>query len=535
MHYKILFTFLILINSSINSQDLDSIFESKKKIVESIKIDSKKAIYLFECGEFFYSKSISKSEYFYKEALFLSKDKNNIMEGKSNWKLGVIERKKGDLGSSLIHLTKAKKIFEENNDSERLASIHFDIGHLYRYKNQSDKELEFYKKGLKLSKGKKEKTLGKGYIHFGNFYTRKEKLDSSIYYYNKALDIFKKLKTNNKVYNVYNNLANTYYKQGKYKKVIDTRTLVLKYAKASNNKMLLAINYHNIAIAYHKTNKYETALKYIDSAIVIAEKERFKVRLSKSYKSKSAINYKLKKYKQAHRSYKKHKIYSDSIFQSQLSNKIKEVEINKNLQLENQKQAYEKKLYLSIFSILFLLCLLIIFLVHKNAVNKSNKIKEKLNREKTKKEVLSQKFKTSETEIKKLVAGNSMRLEFLKQLLSQIKKHKTTTTSSDVKDYIRELTLKIQQQITTESKLTLLKNKIDSINDDFGNKLITMYSELTKTEREVCALLRLDLSIKEIASIRNSSIDAVKAIRYRIRKKMNIPKEQKLEFFIQNL
>ena len=65
--------------------------------------------------------------------------------------------------------------------------------------------------------------------------------------------------------------------------------------------------------------------------------------------------------------------------------------------------------------------------------------------------------------------------------------------------------------------------------------LINAFKELTKTEREVCSLLRLSLSVKEIASIRNSSSDAIKVTRYRIRKKMNVPKGQKLEVFIQNL
>ena len=81
----------------------------------------------------------------------------------------------------------------------------------------------------------------------------------------------------------------------------------------------------------------------------------------------------------------------------------------------------------------------------------------------------------------------------------------------------------------------MLKNKIDIINDGFDNMLVTTYKELTKTEREVCSLLRLNLSVKEIASIRNSSSDAIKVTRYRIRKKMNVPKGEKLEMFIQKL
>ncbi|WP_282073443.1 tetratricopeptide repeat protein [Polaribacter atrinae] len=405
-----------------------------------------------------------------------------------------------------------------------------------------DVEYDFYKKGLKLSEGGSETLIGKGYLHLGNYYTRLKKLDSSIYFYNKALDVFKKINKDNRIYNVYNNISNTYYKQGRYNKVISIRSLVLKYAKKENNKLLITVNYHNIAAAYRQLKDYKKAKKYLDSAILVAEEENFKLRLSKSYNSISKISYSLKDYKEAFLQQQKYKIYSDSIFKSQLSNTIEEVELKnkhkvekKNLEILNQEQAFDKKLYLSIILVFLLLGIPLVILLYRNSINKNKIIQSNLEKEKIKKEVLLQKFKRSEIEIKSLVADNSMRLEFLKQLLLKLKVERKSIDSVDVKNYIKDLTFKIQQQITTESKLSLLKNKIDVINDGFDNMLIANYKELTKTEREVCALLRLNLSVKEIVSIRNTSSDAVKATRYRIRKKMNAPKDQKLEVFIQNL
>jgi tetratricopeptide (TPR) repeat protein/DNA-binding CsgD family transcriptional regulator len=542
MYYKIIFPFLLLFILKVNSQNLDSIFNSKKIIVKSIKTDEKKAQFLYDCGEFFYSKNVNKAEYFYREALVLTKGTNSLMEGRVLFKLGFVEKNEGNLSTSLRYFNKAKEIFKDKNDIERLASVHFDIGYVYRYKNQMDVEYDFYKKGLKLSEGGSETLIGKGYLHLGNYYTRLKKLDSSIYFYNKALDVFKKINKDNRVYNVYNNLSNTYYKQGRYNKVINIRSLVLKYAKKENNKLLITVNYHNIAAAYNKLKDYNKAKKYLDSAILVAEEENFKLRLSKSYNSISKVNYSLKDYKEAYLQQQKYKIYSDSIFQSQLSNTIEEVELEnkhkvekKNLEILNQEQAFDKKLYLSIILVFLLLGIPLVILLYRNSINKNKIIQGNLEKEKIKKEVLLQKFKRSEIEIKSLVADNSMRLEFLKQLLLKLKGERKSIDSVDVKNYIKDLTFKIQQQITTESKLSLLKNKIDVINDGFDNMLITNYKELTKTEREVCALLRLNLSVKEIASIRNSSTDAIKVTRYRIRKKMNAPKNQKLEVFIQDL
>jgi tetratricopeptide (TPR) repeat protein len=542
MYYKFIVPFLFFVVLKTTAQNLDSIFISKKEILKSIKNDDKKYQFLYECGQYFYSKNVSNSEYFYREALLLCVGQNNAKEGKVLLKLGFIEKNKGNLSTSLRYFNNAKDIFKKTNNTEEFASIQFDIGYVYRYKNQVNKEFEFYQKGLKLSLEEDEKLLGKGYLHLGNYYTRLKQLDSSIYYFDKALEVFKRNNKDDRVYNVYNNVCNTYYKQGKYKKVISIRSLVLKYAKKENNKLLITVNYHNIAAAHSKMGEYKVALKYLDSAIVVAKENNFKLRLSKSYSSIAKVNFRLKNYKKSYRYYEKFKVYSDSIFESQLSNTIKEVELKnklqiekKNLQIINQKQALDKKLFLILISVFLLLGIPIVILIYKNSVNKNEIIKGNLEKEKIKKEVLLQKFNRSEIEVKNLVADNSMRLEFLKQLLSQLKDQRKSIDSIEVKNYIKDLSFKIQQQITTESQLTLLKKKIDSINDGFDNMLVNAFKELTKTEREVCALLRLNLSVKEIASIRNSSSDAIKVTRYRIRKKMNVPKDQKLEVFIQNL
>ena len=52
---------------------------------------------------------------------------------------------------------------------------------------------------------------------------------------------------------------------------------------------------------------------------------------------------------------------------------------------------------------------------------------------------------------------------------------------------------------------------------------------------EICNLIRMNLSMKEIANIRNTSVGAIRTSRYRIRKKMNIPKGKELEMVIQNI
>jgi len=83
--------------------------------------------------------------------------------------------------------------------------------------------------------------------------------------------------------------------------------------------------------------------------------------------------------------------------------------------------------------------------------------------------------------------------------------------------------------------LGTLEKTITDTDLDFEAKLAKQYPELTKSEREMCSLIRLNLSIKEIMAIKNTTTSSVKNYRYRIRKKLKIPKGEELERFIENL
>ncbi len=63
---------------------------------------------------------------------------------------------------------------------------------------------------------------------------------------------------------------------------------------------------------------------------------------------------------------------------------------------------------------------------------------------------------------------------------------------------------------------------------DFYEKLATNFPELTPNEIRMCALLKLNMSTKEIASITLQTIRAVEVARHRIRKKMSLAKEDNL-------
>jgi DNA-binding CsgD family transcriptional regulator len=70
---------------------------------------------------------------------------------------------------------------------------------------------------------------------------------------------------------------------------------------------------------------------------------------------------------------------------------------------------------------------------------------------------------------------------------------------------------------------------------DFAHKIRAINSGITTNEMEVCALLKLGLSTKEIAIATNTSYKSVESARFRIRKKLNLNAETNLITFFSSI
>jgi hypothetical protein len=75
----------------------------------------------------------------------------------------------------------------------------------------------------------------------------------------------------------------------------------------------------------------------------------------------------------------------------------------------------------------------------------------------------------------------------------------------------------------------------NEINNDFLKKLKSTFPNLTNSDLKMCAYSKLNLSSKEMTQLMNISIRGVEMGRYRLRKKLQIPTEQTLNDFLNNI
>jgi DNA-binding CsgD family transcriptional regulator len=100
---------------------------------------------------------------------------------------------------------------------------------------------------------------------------------------------------------------------------------------------------------------------------------------------------------------------------------------------------------------------------------------------------------------------------------------------------IEEILLDLQSNINSEIWLEFEK-RFQAVHKGFYDKLNMDFPKLTDADKKLCALLRLNLSTKEIASISHQNPNSVEVARTRLRKKLDLSNQDiSLISFLSNL
>ncbi|MDC8004564.1 tetratricopeptide repeat protein [Aureisphaera galaxeae] len=548
---------LILACGFLYSQEADSTRTLLERSVENAVNDSLRIDALLALGEYEIEYNLAKAEGILNDVLIelLEKEEaNDIQLATAYIQNGIVERRKGNHTKTLDYYLKALDIFEMANDSLRISDTYHNLGMVYRSRGEFGKGIAYFKKAIAAKEVIKDTHgLGAGYNMMGVIYRKRENFDSAIDSYKRAKQIFQSIPSSEDIQRVNNNMVVLYLKLEEYEKALPLGLENIEDSRRKGKEYSLCTAYYNVSRIYIRMERYDLAMEAIDSSLVLAKKNGFRESIANAYLRKSFINNKQGNFKKAYDNYRTFNRHSDSIFNIENVKKAQELELkyqferekyadslkfaqeNKETQLRAENEAKQKMLYLILLLGTLVAGGYILYLVRKNQKNRAMLAEETLQREKAEKELLDQRLQVNLEETKRLIADNSMRLSFKQELLNSLKNELDSKDPEQLKSSLKSLTLGLQTQIATENKLSGIQTRIDEVNKGFDAKLRELFPDLTKTEREICTLLRLNLSVKEIMTIRNASLDSVKSARYRIRKKMAIPTGTELERFIQDI
>jgi DNA-binding CsgD family transcriptional regulator len=105
----------------------------------------------------------------------------------------------------------------------------------------------------------------------------------------------------------------------------------------------------------------------------------------------------------------------------------------------------------------------------------------------------------------------------------------------EVYPFVRSIIRSINLNVKSEESWKIFETQFKAIHRGFMEYIASHYFELTVTELKVCALLKINLSSKEISTLLNLSTRTVEDHRLNIRKKLGLDKDVILNQFIATL
>lgn len=547
---SLLLLILIVFCHATSAQN-DSISELEiRKVLATELSDSLRVTYLLQLSDIIAEENIIEPRKINLQALALL---NKMPQTNFNLKnkalvydkLGVIERKSSNSSQALAYYFKALDIKEKIHDSINIGRSYHNIGMIFRFQKEYDKAKQYLNKAIALRKKLNDSTkLATSVNMYGVILARQKQKDSALYYYNLAKSLYtEKLD----IASVNDNLAVMFTRVNEFEKAKAIYEENITFFREHNANYKLSRGLINLARIYNNTNQPNIAFNLIKEAEQIAKRNGYKDHLKGVYLLQYKIYRDKGRYKDALDNYRLYRKYKDSIHNIDRAKEIAIQEVNykhqkeklaDSLQFANEKKelhliASAAKSRNQFYFTMLLLAVAIIVSISLLMKRQKSINKERLEKKQLEKELLDERVKNTLFQTQKVMADKAMRLEFQEEFLSRIKKvSKVSTTKSPE---LNTLVSELQSQIQTEKKNEILEKNYTDIDVAFEKNLLKYYPNLTKSEREVCALMRLNLSLKEIMAIKNVSMPSIKSSRYRIRKKLGLEQGQELEQFIQNL
>jgi len=443
---------------------------------------------------------------------------------------------------------KALFLAENSKDQFSKSRVYQSLGWLYSFYNRNSKALENFENALVISKDLFSKnkididfaisdyfSIANLYRYNGNFETAKVYLDSC--YQNFQLK-------NSSIQNYFLESEKGFLlaTDGQY----EESELLLKssyeYFKKNKESYLVIIHFFLAELYQMKNDNEKSQFHYTKS-----------LELSRQYNSH--MNYQIINHKKLSQLYYKSKEYEKAFLQTQeaivLENKVFGINSKNNeylfeikdqyrIQKEQQEQVLKEKKFTELehkqkisFLRLILLFITLFFLVIISLMIFKN-LKRKHQKEKS---LLKQKQRLKLNQTKKAIklknkelAKSALQLiekdEFLVSLKKALNENKENLNINSVNKIIKSI------QSGENNNWKEFEARFIDINQDFYKSLKADFPNLTQTDLKICALIKLNFTSKDMASLLGISVESIHTSRYRLRKKLKLERSDNLVEFI---
>ncbi len=402
--------------------------------------------------------------------------------------------------------------------NKKRTTLLINIGSVHLEEKDFDKARHYYENALSNDYTFDNKTWRSAlYNNLGIVAKEQQKYDKAFDYYNMALDIRTELKDTAGMAQVLNNMGQCYFLVNDFRAAELALKRSLKLTEGTGNVRSEMFACQFLSRSYELSGRYKDALEM---------HKLYKERYDSLINSESAAN--------------STKLEMRYEYEKQL----REHQMKQQL-LVNQKER-KAMIFLAVAGLLFLLFIIAILWIRNQRIKigqvelsrKGLELERRnLELEKDNLSLLNEKlgieldYKKKElaTQVMYLLQKNELIAKTIKEI-QQIKQDGDKSQEASLHSILRALKSNLDTGAWDEFEM-----RFQQVHRDFYEKLQNLYPDLTPNEIKISAFLRLNMTTKDISAITFHSPKSIQVARTRLRKKLNIDREENLVTYLQQL
>lgn len=182
----------------------------------------------------------------------------------------------------------------------------------------------------------------------------------------------------------------------------------------------------------------------------------------------------------------------------------------------------------------FLLATISVFFVLRLKNRQAIMIEQRAELLDAEKRILETELESQKKDVENLALDITRKHQWTEKLLGMSKSLKGEKSNKHVAHF-DDLISEIQSELMVDKNRLIFKERVAHAGHEFFKKLERQFPALTKYERELCSLIRMDLSNKEIAALKGISPSSARIARHRLKKALGLTREQDLAFELKQL
>lgn len=498
------------------------------------------------------------AEKFYKDALYKYIDIDDsvgVVIALHN--IGVVNFYRGQYDEVARYYRSSLKLAEKLKDKRFINVNLLNLGLLFSAQKDYPKAKQYIKKALVNFRESGEKAgEANAMVHLASAYYNMGAFDSSLVINQEALRLYTEVGSENGISQALSHIGDIMIEYGRYADAKTYFEKAIALRRKNQDSYGMAISFTGLANTWYGLGNIKVAELYYDSALTLSKQIGTIWQTAEVYQSISHFHSKQGNYKEAFEAMQEFALLKDTLFNREKMEVAKELaaqyemdKANEEIQQQKSKNKILKRSN-TLFTFLLMAIIIIFVLVVWQVINryKRTRIKHLQEMELADKNrqlaEFNQKIMATELEKSRLEQEKiKNELEFKKKELTQLALHINQQNEfleslkenlKELKDNpeVKSLERNLDNQLNIDKQREDFELNIDLINQDFYRNLTIKFPQLTENEKKLCAMLRLNLSSKEIASIQNISPKSVDMNRYRMRKKLNLGAEEDLVKFL---